>query len=121
MGRTAVAVLFGGRSSEHSISSATAGGVLRAINRDRYRVIPIGITRDGAFVLEEDDPDKFGLDPHRLPEVVDNGTRIIWPDSALSRELRVRDADGERSLGEVDVVFPILHGRFGEDGTIQGF
>jgi len=122
MGRTAVAVLFGGRSSEHSISSATAGGVLRAIDRDRYRVIPIGITRDGAYVLEDDDPDKFGLDPQRLPEVVDNGTRVIWPDSTRSRELRVRDASGEeRSLGDVDVVFPILHGRFGEDGTIQGF
>lgn len=120
MDKPAVAVLFGGRSSEHSISSATAGGVLRAIDRDRYRVIPIGITRDGAFVLEDDDPGKFALDPHRLPEVVDNGTRILWPESTRSRELRVRDADGERSLGDVDVVFPILHGRFGEDGTIQG-
>ncbi len=85
-------------------------------------MIPIGITRDGAYVLEEDDPDKFTLDPARLPEVIDNGTRIIWPDTARSRELHVRDADGTvRSLGEVDVVFPILHGRFGEDGTIQGF
>ncbi|QKJ19247.1 D-alanine--D-alanine ligase family protein [Microbacterium hominis] len=120
MDRPAVAVLFGGRSSEHSISSATAGGVLRAIDRDRFRVIPIGITRDGAFVLEDDDPDKFALDPEVLPEVADNGTRVRWPESALSRELRVVDADGERSLGEVDVVFPILHGRFGEDGTIQG-
>lgn len=96
--------------------------MLRAIDRDRYRVIPIGITRDGAYVLEEDDADKFALDAAHLPEVVDNGTRIIWPDSARSRELRVREVDGtERSLGEVDVVFPILHGRFGEDGTIQGF
>lgn len=121
MDKPAVAVLFGGRSSEHSISSATAGGVLRAIDRDRYRVIPIGITRDGAYVLEDDEPDKFALDADRLPEVADNGTRIIWPDSAMSSELKVRDADGERSLGDVDVVFPILHGRFGEDGTIQGF
>ncbi|MEZ3161517.1 D-alanine--D-alanine ligase family protein [Microbacterium sp. BWT-B31] len=120
MDKPAVAVLFGGRSSEHSISSATAGGVLRAIDRDRFRVIPIGITRDGAFVLESDDPDRFRLDPEHLPEVVDNGTRIVWPDSTLSRELRVKDASGERSLGDVDVVFPILHGRFGEDGTIQG-
>ncbi|MBD7956639.1 D-alanine--D-alanine ligase [Microbacterium sp. Sa4CUA7] len=121
MNKPAVAVLFGGRSSEHSISSATAGGVLRAIDRDRYRVIPIGITRDGAFVLEDDDPDKFTLTDGRLPEVVDNGTRVRWPDSVLTRELRVVDADGrERSLGDVDVVFPILHGRFGEDGTIQG-
>jgi D-alanine-D-alanine ligase len=84
-------------------------------------VIPIGITRDGAYVLEDDDPDKFALDPGHLPEVVDNGTRIVWPDSALSRELKVVDASGERSLGDVDVVLPILHGRFGEDGTIQGF
>lgn len=121
MDKAVVAVLFGGRSSEHSISSATAGGVLRAIDRERFDVIPIGITRDGAYVLEDDDPDKFALDPGHLPEVVDNGTRILWPDSARSRELRVADADGIRSLGDIDVVFPILHGRFGEDGTIQGF
>lgn len=95
--------------------------MLRAIDRERFDVVPIGITRDGAFVLEDDDPDKFALNPERLPEVVDNGTRIIWPDSVRSRELMVRDADGIRSLGDVDVVFPILHGRFGEDGTIQGF
>ncbi|QRY40941.1 D-alanine--D-alanine ligase [Microbacterium hominis] len=121
MDKAVVAVLFGGRSSEHSISSATAGGVLRAIDRDRFAVIPIGITREGAFVLEDDDPDKFALDPGHLPEVVDNGTRIVWPDSVRSRELKVQDADGIRSLGPIDVVFPILHGRFGEDGTIQGF
>lgn len=95
--------------------------MLRAIDRDRFRVIPIGITRDGAYVLEDDDPGKFALDPEQLPEVADNGTRIRWPESAASRELRVVDADGERSLGDVDVVLPILHGRFGEDGTIQGF
>ncbi|WP_447588448.1 D-alanine--D-alanine ligase family protein [Microbacterium lacticum] len=121
MDRTVVAVLFGGRSSEHSISSATAGGVLQAIDRSRFDVLPIGITRDGAFVLEDDDPDKFALRPEHLPEVVDNGTRIIWPDSVLSREVKVADATGIRSLGDVDVVFPILHGRFGEDGTVQGF
>jgi D-alanine-D-alanine ligase len=96
--------------------------VLRAIDRERFRVIPIGITRDGAFVLEDDDPEKFALTPGSLPEVADNGTRIRWPESARSRELVVRRADGtEESLGDVDVVFPILHGRFGEDGTVQGF
>ena len=94
--------------------------MLRAIDRDRYRVIPVGVTRDGAFVLEDDDPGKFALDPGHLPEVVDNGTRIVWPDSVASREIRVTDAAGTRSLGDVDVVLPILHGRFGEDGTVQG-
>jgi D-alanine-D-alanine ligase len=122
MDSSAVAVLFGGRSSEHSISSATAGGVLRAIDRERFRVIPIGITREGAFVLEDDDPDRFALDPERLPEVTDNGTRILWPEAAGDRTLRVRRADGAvEALGEVDVVLPILHGTHGEDGTIQGF
>lgn len=99
--------------------------MLGAIDRDRFEVIPVGITRDGAFVLESDDPARFALDPAQLPEVVDNGTRVSWPESAVSRELRVTTASAEggsdtRSLGEVDVVFPILHGRFGEDGTIQG-
>jgi D-alanine-D-alanine ligase len=122
MDRPAVVVLFGGRSSEHSISSATAGGVLRAISRDRYRVIPVGITRDGVFVLEDDDPDKFALDADNLPEVVDNGTRILWPEGGGDRALRVRRADGTiGDLGGVDVVLPILHGIHGEDGTVQGF
>ncbi|WP_322412032.1 D-alanine--D-alanine ligase family protein [Microbacterium invictum] len=122
MDKPAVVVLFGGRSSEHSISSATAGGVLRAIDRDRYRVIPVGITRAGAFVLEVDDPDRFALDAERLPEVVDNGTRILWPEAGGERRLRVRRADDTvDDLGDVDVVLPILHGVHGEDGTVQGF
>ncbi|MFL0411468.1 D-alanine--D-alanine ligase family protein [Microbacterium paludicola] len=120
MARTTVAVLFGGRSSEHSISSATAGGVLGAIDRDRFRVIPVGITRDGVFVLEQDDPQRFALDAAKLPEVVDNGTRIVWPTGG--RALRAQHEDGSvEDLGEVDVVLPILHGLHGEDGTIQGF
>ena len=120
--RLRVALVFGGRSSEHTISCATAGGVLGAIDRDRYDVVPVGVTRDGAFVLERDDPAAFALDPAHLPEVRDDGSRVLWPESALDRELRVRGADGEiTSLGEIDVAFPILHGPFGEDGTIQGF
>lgn len=94
--------------------------MLGAIDRDRYEVIPVGVTRDGAYVLESDDPTRFALDPDALPEVVDNGTRVRWPESIASRALTVTDAAGERSLGDIDVVFPILHGRFGEDGTVQG-
>jgi D-alanine-D-alanine ligase len=122
-GKTTVVVLFGGRSSEHSISCATAGGVLEAIDRSRFDVIPIGITREGAFVLEDDDPAKFRLDTDALPEVADNGTRVLWPESAVTRSLMVREPEPDgslRLLGEVDVVFPILHGPFGEDGTVQG-
>jgi len=118
---TTVVLLFGGRSSEHSISCATAGGVLSAIDRDAYSVIPVGITRDGAFTLQPDNAEALLLNPEAMPEVADNGTRVHWPESATSRELTVTDTDGStRSLGNVDVVFPILHGPFGEDGTVQG-
>ncbi|EAR23887.1 D-alanine:D-alanine ligase [marine actinobacterium PHSC20C1] len=116
-----VVLLFGGRSSEHSISCATAGGVLSAIDRDKYTVIPVGITRDGAFTLQPDDAEAFRLNPEAMPEIVDNGTRVRWPETSNSRELTVTDSAGQtRSLGDVDVVFPILHGPFGEDGTVQG-
>ncbi|MGP6171248.1 D-alanine--D-alanine ligase family protein [Microbacterium sp. A196] len=122
MDKQTVVVLFGGRSSEHSISSATAGGVLQAIDRDRYEVIPVGITREGAFVLEEDDSAKFALDAANLPEVVDNGSRVMWPEPSGTRTLRVIAPDGAvTDLGEVDVVLPLLHGLHGEDGAIQGF
>ncbi len=85
-------------------------------------MIPVGITRDGVFVLEEDDPDKFALDAEKLPAVTDNGTRIVWPEGGSDRVLRVRRADGSiDALGAVDVVLPILHGLHGEDGTVQGF
>jgi D-alanine-D-alanine ligase len=120
--KTVVAVLFGGRSSEHAISCVTAKGVLGAIDANRFDVIPIGITREGAFTLSTADVSTYALDAANLPEVADNGSRIVWPDKAGSRELRVRDAGAGdmRSLGNVDVVFPIVHGPFGEDGTIQG-
>ena len=100
-----VALLFGGRSGEHAISAATAAGVMRAIDRDKYEVLPIGITRDGTWVLTGGDSARWELSADRLPEVTtDAGTEI----RTLS------------DLGEVDVVFPLLHGPFGEDGTIQG-
>ncbi|NEN06723.1 D-alanine--D-alanine ligase [Diaminobutyricibacter tongyongensis] len=116
-----VALLFGGRSSEHSISCATAAGVLDAIDRERYDVIPVGITKEGAFTLQPDDAAFFALNPEAMPVVPDNATRVHWPESAVTRELTVTAADGAvRSLGDVDLVFPILHGPWGEDGTIQG-
>lgn len=95
--------------------------MLAAIDRDRYDVIPVGITREGAFVLEQDDPAKFALDAASMPEVIDNGTRIRWPEAG-DRVLRVIAPDGSAvELAAVDVVLPILHGTHGEDGTIQGF
>lgn len=117
-----VALLFGGRSSEHGISCVTAAGVLRAIDRARFDVVLIGITREGATVLmQEEDLDEYRLEAGGLPEVLDNGTRVLWPASTATRALTLIDQSGSlRSLGNVDAVLPMLHGPYGEDGTVQG-
>ena len=116
-----VAVVFGGRSSEHAVSCATAAGVLRAIDREAYDVVPVGITRQGGWVLESDDPDRLALTPGQTPEVTDTGTEVILPTKVGETSLSVhRPGAALEELGEIDVVFPLLHGPYGEDGTLQG-
>ncbi|MEP7765012.1 D-alanine--D-alanine ligase family protein [Sanguibacter sp. 25GB23B1] len=119
--RPRVVLLFGGRSGEHVISCATAAGVMRAIDRDRFDVIPVGITRRGQWVLAADDPDAWQIRDGHLPEVADADNEVILPLAVDQRALRVlQPGELPRVLGEVDVVFPLLHGPFGEDGTVQG-
>ena len=119
--RPRVMVLFGGRSGEHAISCATAGGVLRAIDRDRYDVLAVGITRRGEWVLADDDPDRWAIRDGHLPEVEDTATRVLLPQGTAERDVQVlHDGRLGAPLGAVDVVFPLLHGPFGEDGTLQG-
>jgi len=119
--RTRVALVFGGRSSEHAVSCATAASVLEALDRDRYDVVPVGIAKDGHWVLAPDDPQALRLAPGHVPEVDTEAASVIVPTSATDRTLVVHEAGRPpRTLGEVDVVFPLLHGPFGEDGTIQG-
>jgi len=113
-----VAVVFGGRSSEHAISCVTAANVLQAIDRDKYEVIPIGISTSGHWVLESGDPERLSISDGKLPEVDVTAMPVLF---GSNRELVV-NAPGAvpDTLGEVDVVFPLLHGPWGEDGTIQG-
>ena len=119
--RTTVALVFGGRSEEHAISCATAASVLRAIDRDRYDVVPIGITRDGRWVQVADDPAPLEITEGRLPEVPDSQSTVVLPLGTGSTMVTVAEpGQVPRALTEVDVVFPLLHGPFGEDGTIQG-
>ncbi len=117
-----VAVVFGGRSSEHAISCVTAGSVLRAIDREKYDVVPIGIAPDGRWVLESADPERLSISANgELPSVDENGAVIAFSRGSEATDLVVHEpAQPPRVLGEVDVVFPVLHGPWGEDGTIQG-
>jgi len=120
--RARVAIIFGGRSSEHAISCATAAGVLRAIDRSVYDVVPIGVTRSGRWVLAADEPARWELSAGALPEVKDgDGPSVIAPLEVGDRRLRVLEpARLPGELADVDVVLPLLHGPFGEDGTLQG-
>lgn len=119
--RPRVAVVFGGRSSEHSVSCVTAASVLAAIDRDAYDVVPIGITRDGRWVLEDGDLASLSFAGKALPEVPHSEAQVSVPMSRHDTGFTVL-APGKppAALGQVDVVFPLLHGPFGEDGTIQG-
>ena len=119
--RIRVAVVFGGRSSEHAISCVSAGSVLRALDRDRYDVVPIGLTTDGRWVLEADDPDRLRITDGVLPHVDGAGTSVVLAADPTRPGLEVHaPGDVPGSLAGVDVVFPVLHGPYGEDGTIQG-
>ncbi|WP_411373564.1 D-alanine--D-alanine ligase family protein [Arthrobacter sp. MPF02] len=116
-----VAVLFGGRSSEHAVSCVTAAGVLGAINKDKYDVIPIGIAKSGQWVLASSDTTQWSLAGSSLPEVAPSAETVTLAEIGGEHQLIVA-APNEvpQELGTVDVVFPLLHGPFGEDGTIQG-
>jgi D-alanine--D-alanine ligase len=115
-----VAVVFGGRSSEHAISCLTAGSVMAAIDRDRYEVVPIGIATDGRWVLAPEDQ-RLSIQDGNLPEVDSTGAALALPFDPAGRGLMVVEPGRmPRALGDVDVVLPLLHGPYGEDGTIQG-
>ena len=154
-----VAVIFGGRGPEHAVSCMGGGNMLAAIDRDRYEVIPVGITRAGNWVLAADEPARLAVTGGELPSVeavAEPGGQVVpWSAPATPRDATPGQATpgdaqpGQRPavtpaaaarpaaqpggamsaaapgqiphlLGEVDVVLPILHGPFGEDGTIQG-
>ncbi|MDQ4039030.1 MAG: D-alanine--D-alanine ligase [Actinomycetota bacterium] len=119
--KTRVAVVFGGRSPEHAISCVSAGSILGAIDRDSYEVIAVGIARDGRWLLLPGDAEPLQISGRELPEVT-TGQPVALSNDPAQRGLRVFDGavSGLGELAQVDVVFPVLHGQQGEDGTIQG-
>jgi D-alanine-D-alanine ligase len=104
-------VLYGGRSSEHAISCVSAGGVLRALDPQRYEAIAIGIAPDGSWYRQSGDPDQLRIVQGVLPQVQPTDRAV---------DLSAQPVRAEVFAGGVDVVFPVLHGPWGEDGTIQG-
>jgi D-alanine-D-alanine ligase len=126
-----VAVVFGGRGPEHPVSCMGGGNILGAIDRTKYEVIPIGITTDGRWVQVADEPDRLAIEGDVLPTVeaaaVPGAQVVPWAQASAGLD----QADGGALLasapahiphlfGDVDVVWPVLHGPYGEDGTLQG-
>src|SRR5438067_5179645 len=109
--RLRIGILFGGRSGEHEVSLASAASVIRGLDPDKYEAVPIGITKEGHWLV--------GAGAQKmLPDVLKAGQRVMMTadptDAALVR------LDGSGGGQRVDVVFPVMHGTYGEDGTIQG-
>jgi D-alanine-D-alanine ligase len=118
--RIRVAVVFGGQSSEHSVSCVSAASVIANLDPARFEVLPVGITHQGSWVLGPADPRTLEIEGRQMP-TVSAGTALTLPADPTSANLIVleRGREGE-VLSEVDAVFPVLHGAYGEDGTIQG-
>lgn len=118
-----VALLCGGRSSEHSISLITARGVLSAIDHEKYTVVTIGITPDGCWYLTDEEALTRLTEASAMAVFPAEGKQVFLPLGGGDNRLRLIDPDDETrvELGPaIDVVFPLLHGPFGEDGTVQG-
>jgi D-alanine-D-alanine ligase len=117
--RIRVAVVFGGRSNEHAVSCVSAGFVLRNLDPDRYEAVPIGITRDGTWVLSGSDARALAIADRALPSVDGAGTELVLA-ADPTRGGSLLPLGGGEGPDAVEVVFPVLHGAFGEDGTVQG-
>ncbi|CAN7241715.1 D-alanine--D-alanine ligase [Rhizobium rhizogenes] len=112
--RLRVAVLFGGQSSEHDVSLLSARNVIKAIDVEKYEIVPIVISRDGRWLL-------IDLEGSSLPDpVAYAGLEVCLLPGGKGRILAVSDPAGPRELPAIDILFPVLHGLYGEDGSIQG-
>jgi D-alanine-D-alanine ligase len=133
-GKIRVAVVFGGRGPEHPVSCMGGGNILGAIDRTKYEVVPIGITTEGHWVQVADEPDRLAIEGDVLPSVeaaAVPGARVVpWSGTeGAAAEAVLTEGGGlvasapahiPQLFGDVDVVWPVLHGPYGEDGTIQG-
>ncbi len=119
--RTKVALIFGGQSPEHGVSCLTAASVLQAMDTDSFDVVAVGISRDGRWTqVPLDVVANYSVVDGRVPEVADGDHDAVWMLGASGCEVASRDGESLVDIHGVDVAFALLHGPFGEDGTIQG-
>jgi D-alanine-D-alanine ligase len=124
MEKIKIGIVFGGRSGEHEISIRSAKTVIEQINKDKYEVVPIAITKEGHWL---NPVESLGLLPTQTQELLldeigsfPRNSVAFAGDTNYKGLLKLETGQGEEKLEKLDVVFPVLHGTFGEDGTIQG-
>ena len=121
MAKKRIVVLYGGKADEHPISCISTAGVLKAMDAERFEPIPVGITKDGQWIVNGEDPRGWDLSGDALPEVkVTPESRPVLLDVSRGCDGFLVGGDTVESLGHIDAVLPVLHGPYGEDGTIQG-
>ena len=118
-----IGLVFGGRSGEHEVSLASARSVMANLDREKYDVVPIGITKEGSWLLGTE-PAHLMAAEQSVGEEADDGTQTtavtLTGDPRLRRLIPVQGGEKLRDNGALDVIFPVLHGTYGEDGTLQG-
>src|SRR2546423_7027177 len=113
-----VGILFGGRSAEHEVSLQSAKNIIDAIDTNKYELVLIGIDKQGQWHLDEESRFLLPATESELPELAITGENLALVPGQQNNQLVA--SSGEKRLGSLDVVFPVLHGPFGEDGTVQG-
>jgi D-alanine-D-alanine ligase len=117
-GKIRVGILFGGRSAEHEVSLQSAKNIIEAIDRKKYDVVLIGIDKKGQWHLNEESRFLLPATESRLPQLPEAGENLALVPGKQDEQLVA--LSGQQRLGSLDVIFPVLHGPFGEDGTVQG-
>src|SRR5438270_7172005 len=117
-----IGLIFGGRSGEHEVSLASAESVMANLDRNKYEIVPIGITREGSWLLGTEPRTLRAAEPDGTPRTGLETTRAVTltGDPRLRRLIPVESGEELGNEGAIDVIFPVLHGTYGEDGALQG-
>lgn len=118
MGKIKIAVIFGGRSAEHEVSLQSAKNVIDSLDKTKYEPVLIGIERDGRWFLNESSIKLLNSDNPKLIKLSQNGNEVALTPTGSGSQLL--DLNKNKGVSNIDVIFPVLHGPYGEDGTIQG-
>jgi len=120
MSKIKVAILFGGRSTEHEISLLSAQNIIKSLDRSKYEPVLIGIDKSGKWYYQEDSMKLFNADDPKKIALSDTSSEVLFSQNTNDHYITAVNDSDHQPLSTIDVLFPVLHGTYGEDGAIQG-